>query len=80
MVGKTIAIRGIADGNPYVYPRATHNTDFYRLRDSEGFEIKFIPRGNRKIDLGSKYTIKGTVEVEDFDIFGKVHYVQEIKP
>ena len=60
MVGETIAIKGKTIMYP-LFSTTNFHVDFYGLRDSNGFDIKFIPKGDRHIDLGETYTITGEV-------------------
>ncbi|MDP4012461.1 MAG: hypothetical protein Q8R00_02545 [Candidatus Nanoarchaeia archaeon] len=53
-------------GTSTIFPLATAQgasafETFYGLRDQNGFDIQFIARGNRNIELEKSYTIKGTV-------------------
>ncbi|MBT7062873.1 hypothetical protein HN924_02810 [Candidatus Woesearchaeota archaeon] len=84
MEGEKITVRGIAIAYPLF---ATDNygihEDFYGLRDTNGFDIKFISRGNRHIELREKYTIYGIV-TKDIDWAGyekyeDVYFIKEVK-
>ena len=48
-VGETITIKGRAIYYPLLTTSQENN--FYGLRDANGFDIKFIPRGDRHIDI-----------------------------
>jgi hypothetical protein len=59
-LGKNVTVKGESMNFP-LYVTKNYNDHFYGLMDSEGFHIKFIPRGDRHINEGQQYTIKGTV-------------------
>lgn len=75
--GQTIIIKGTAaaDKKAVLY-------GVYFLLDSNGFKIPFEPRGNRVINLGETYTIKGVVyNNRGYTMSGNEFYLlKEIKP
>jgi len=85
-VGQNITIKGKAIQFP-LFTTQNYKDDFYGLRDKNGFHIKFIARGNRNIELGEQYTIKGTViEEEEHEVWCMTggcetyYFLKEVKP
>ena len=84
--GQTITVRGEAVSAFYDFiVTGKTSADSFFLRDSDGFDVRFVPRGERHITEGETYTIKGIVTkginvYHEIDSSGEFYYVQEIKP
>ena len=89
-VGENITIQGTTIIYTFMTTK-NYKNDFYGLRDTNGFEVAFIPRGDRHIELQKVYRIKGEVikdkpvtcsemmQIEQTEC-EDIYFLKEIKP